>query len=143
MSTSIRQYDLVLLGATGYTGKLTAEHINEFLPVDLKWAVAGRSAAKLENLIEKLKKLNPKRLPPCKCRLRATTSARLISWVFCSFIALEVCTTATEDLDALAKNTKVIITLLGPYAKYGTPVVEACVKNGTHYLDTYVLPSLL
>jgi short subunit dehydrogenase-like uncharacterized protein len=42
MTTSIRQYDLVLLGATGYTGKLTAEYINEFLPVDLKWAVAER-----------------------------------------------------------------------------------------------------
>jgi short subunit dehydrogenase-like uncharacterized protein len=67
MSTSTRQYDLVLLGATGYTGKLTAEHINEFLPVDLKWAIAGRSSVKLENLVEKLKKLNSKRLPPCKC----------------------------------------------------------------------------
>ena len=67
MSTSIRQYDLVLLGATGYTGKLTAEHINKFLPVDMKWAVAGRSAAKLESLVEKLKKLNPNRLPPCEC----------------------------------------------------------------------------
>jgi short subunit dehydrogenase-like uncharacterized protein len=135
MSTSIRQYDLILLGATGYTGKLTAEHINEFLPVDLKWAVAGRSAAKLESLIEKLKSLNPKRLPPCKCHPGARTSVQL-SWLLVPFIAIEVCTATAEDLDALAKKTKVIITLLGPYAKYGTPVVEACVKNGTHYLDT-------
>lgn len=65
MATSTRQYDLVVLGATGYTGKLTAEQVNEFLPIDLKWAVAGRSAAKLQSLIEKLKSLNPKRLSPC------------------------------------------------------------------------------
>ncbi|KAH8685845.1 Saccharopine dehydrogenase-domain-containing protein [Tricladium varicosporioides] len=114
MRSSIRQYDLVVLGATGYTGNLTAEHINEFLPADLKWAVAGRSATKLKILIEKLKKLDPKRLPP----------------------AAEVCAPTAEDLSVLAKKTKVIITLLGPYAKFGTPVIEACVKNGTHYLDT-------
>jgi short subunit dehydrogenase-like uncharacterized protein len=74
MSNPNRQYDLVILGATGYTGKLTAEHVNEFLPIDLKWAVAGRSAAKLEALVEKLKVLNPKRLAPCKCHFRKEKS---------------------------------------------------------------------
>ncbi|TVY75666.1 putative trans-acting enoyl reductase [Lachnellula suecica] len=98
MPVSVRKYDLVVLGATGYTGKLTAEHINEFLP----------------DLVEKLKKLSPKRLPP----------------------SIEICVPMAENLNSLARKTRVIITLLGPYAKFGTPVMEACVKNGTHYLDT-------
>ena len=61
---SERPYDLVLLGATGYTGALTAEHIAEHLPTNLKWAIAGRSRNKLEKLAEDLKKINPDRLQP-------------------------------------------------------------------------------
>lgn len=59
-----REYDLVLLGATGHTGKLCAEYITTSLPTDLKWAVAGRSSSKLSALIDDLKTLNPDRLQP-------------------------------------------------------------------------------
>lgn len=59
-----REYDLVLLGATGHTGKLCAEYITTSLPTDLKWAVAGRSSPKLSALIDDLKTLNPDRLQP-------------------------------------------------------------------------------
>ena len=62
--TDRREYDLVILGATGYTGKLCAEHISGSLPTDLKWAVAGRSSAKLASLIEELTKLNSDRIQP-------------------------------------------------------------------------------
>ena len=61
-----RQYDIVLLGATGYTGALTAEHIAQNLPTNLKWAIAGRSSSKLEALATKLKQLNSDRLQPGK-----------------------------------------------------------------------------
>lgn len=61
---SDRQYDLVLLGPTGYTGKFCGEHIVNNLPTDLKWAVAGRSVAKIEPIVEKLKALNPDRRVP-------------------------------------------------------------------------------
>lgn len=64
MSTTSRQYELVLLGATGYTGKLTAEHITTSLPTDLKWAIAGRNEKKLANVAQTLKKLNPDRPQP-------------------------------------------------------------------------------
>ena len=57
-------YDIILLGASGYTGKLCAEHITSDLPTDLKWAVAGRSGAKLEALVEELRVLNEDRLQP-------------------------------------------------------------------------------
>lgn len=64
MSDTSRQYELVLLGATGYTGKLTAEHIATSLPTDLKWAIAGRNEKKLANVAEELKKFNPDRPQP-------------------------------------------------------------------------------
>lgn len=59
-----RQYDIVLLGATGFTGRLCAEHITTHLPVNLNWAVAGRSSTKLETLVDELISLNRDRLQP-------------------------------------------------------------------------------
>jgi len=110
---SSRQYDLVVFGATGYTGKLTAEHITTNLPTDLKWALAGRSASKLEAVAAECKSLNPDRSQP----------------------AIEVCQLNDTDLDALAKKTKVLIATVGPYGMYGEHAFKACAENGTHYLD--------
>ena len=62
MSTE-REYDLILLGATGYTGKLTAQYIFKSLPLDLKWAIAGRNKQKLQEVANSLKPLNPSRQP--------------------------------------------------------------------------------
>lgn len=66
MDSSDSTYELIVLGATGYTGKLVAEHITTVLPTDIKWAVAGRNAQKLKNLTESLRKLNPDRIQPGK-----------------------------------------------------------------------------
>lgn len=62
--TSHREFDIVLLGPTGYTGKFCAGHIVQHLPTDLKWALAGRSLQKVERLATELKSLNPDRVPP-------------------------------------------------------------------------------
>lgn len=62
--TRQRKYDFVLLGATGYTGKLCAEHITNHLPTDLNWAIAGRSEHKLLDLLINLRNLNPDRKQP-------------------------------------------------------------------------------
>jgi len=62
--TASRQYDVVLFGATGYTGKLTAEHIATNLPTNLRWAIAGRSAAKLEVVAAECNALNLNRTQP-------------------------------------------------------------------------------
>lgn len=59
-----RQYDLVLLGATGYTGRFTAQHITASLPTDLKWAIAGRSHTRLTTIATDLKKQNGDRIQP-------------------------------------------------------------------------------
>lgn len=65
-STENRVYDIVVLGATGYTARICAEYIARKLPTDLKWAVAGRSESKLQTLVEKLKVINVDRRPPSK-----------------------------------------------------------------------------
>ena len=109
----MRDYEIVVLGATGYTGKLAAEHICSQLPTDLRWAIAGRSDQKLKSLIIDLKAINPDRTSP----------------------NVEVLNLSSADLSALAKKTKVLINTVGPYHLYSTPVVEACAENGCHYLD--------
>ena len=61
-----RKYELVVLGATGHTGKLCAEYITRSLPTSLKWAIAGRSQSKLSGLVDELKGFNPDRILPGK-----------------------------------------------------------------------------
>ncbi|KAH6625655.1 Saccharopine dehydrogenase-domain-containing protein [Boeremia exigua] len=109
-----RQYELILLGATGYTGKLVAEWISIYLPEDLKWAIAGRNAKKLQGVIDELKKVNANRKLP----------------------DVETCELKPDQLDTLVKKTKLLITTVGPFMHYGEPVLAACAANGTHYLDS-------
>ncbi|OAQ70339.1 saccharopine dehydrogenase [Pochonia chlamydosporia 170] len=109
-----RQYDLVVFGATGYTGQLTAEHIATSLPTDLKWAVAGRSESKLQTLVADCQKLNPDRVPP----------------------GIEIANLDDESqLEALVKKSFIVITTVGPYCLYGEPIFRLCAETGTHYLD--------
>ncbi|KAH6610404.1 hypothetical protein Trco_000424 [Trichoderma cornu-damae] len=110
-----RKYDLVVFGATGYTGRLVAEYVTANFPVNLKWAVAGRSESKLQSIVEDCKQLHPDRSPP----------------------AIE---TANVDdggrVNALAKEAFVMITTVGPYSTHGgEQVVKACAEAGTHYFD--------
>ncbi|KAL1885221.1 hypothetical protein Plec18167_001878 [Paecilomyces lecythidis] len=98
---SEKAFDFVLLGPTGYTGKLCAEHIVQHLPTDLKWALAGRSAGKLEAVAKELRALNPDRIQP---------------------EILTVQLTETE-LKPLAEKTRLIINCVGPYHLYSTPVI--------------------
>ncbi|KAH7408548.1 Saccharopine dehydrogenase-domain-containing protein [Phaeosphaeria sp. MPI-PUGE-AT-0046c] len=109
-----REYELILLGATGYTGNLVAEWISTRLPEDLKWAVAGRNTNKLQKVVDGLKQLNPDRKQP----------------------DIQTCELETDQLEALAKKTKLVVTTVGPcIMHYGEPVLAACANNGTHYLD--------
>ncbi|KAK4137136.1 hypothetical protein BT67DRAFT_372195 [Trichocladium antarcticum] len=108
-----RQYDLVVFGASGYTGKYTAQYITTHLPTDLKWAVAGRSQAKLEQVVALCRGLNPDREQP----------------------SIEICNLTDEDLAKLAQKTFLMITTVGPYGKLGEHAFSACAHHGTHYLD--------
>jgi len=110
---STPEFDIILLGATGYTGAITAEHITTNFPTTLKWAIAGRSPSALETLTAKLKTLNQDRSPP----------------------AIILAEMETEVLHALVKRTRVLINVIGPYHRFSEPVVEACAKEGVNYVD--------
>ncbi|KAH1492048.1 hypothetical protein LV164_001914 [Aspergillus fumigatus] len=110
---SEKEFDLVLVGPTGYTGRLCAEHIVKNLPTNLKWALAGRSVQKIEVIAKELKTLNPDRAAP-------------------EILAVQL---NRQELEPLVQRTKVIINCVGPYHLYSTPVVEACANHGTHYVD--------
>jgi short subunit dehydrogenase-like uncharacterized protein len=64
MSTTTREYDILVLGASGYTASIGAEYIAKNSRTDLKWAIAVKSRGKLETLAEKLKAINPDRIQP-------------------------------------------------------------------------------
>lgn len=111
---SSRQYDVILLGATGYTGKLTAEYITTNLPTNIKWAVSGRNQSKLTKLVDGLKALNSTRNTPDIVTISGLTAS---------------------ELKPVVSKTRVILNCIGPYHLYSTPVVGACAEAGTHYID--------
>jgi short subunit dehydrogenase-like uncharacterized protein len=112
--SSKRRYDIVLLGATGFTGSLTADYLAAHAQPDTRWALAGRSQAKLAALRSRLSASNPA----------------------CAELPLLV--GDVEDADSmreLAASTRVAITTVGPYITLGEPLVAACAETGTDYLD--------
>jgi saccharopine dehydrogenase (NAD+, L-glutamate forming) len=109
-----RDLDVVLLGATGFTGALTAEYLAEHAPAGLRWALAGRNRAKLEAVRERLAGRDP-----------ALADLELI----------EADSADRPSLDALASRTRVVISTVGPYLQFGEPLVAACAAAGTDYVD--------
>ncbi|RLV47484.1 saccharopine dehydrogenase [Nocardioides mangrovicus] len=106
-----REYDLVLLGATGFTGGLTAEYLARQVPEGCRWALAGRNPAKLEEV---------------RARLGAAHA---------DLPLLQADVTDPESLASLARAARVIVSTVGPYVEYGEPLVAACAEAGTDYLD--------
>lgn len=102
-----KEFDIVVYGATGFTGKLVAEY---FILRGIKnWAMAGRSETKLKDVREEV-------------------GAKDIPLVIADGSDL-------ESLNALCERTKVVLTTVGPYQLYGSDLVAACAKHGTDYLD--------
>ncbi len=109
-----REFDIVLFGATGFTGTLTAEYLAANAPNACRWAIAGRNKEKLEKLREQLAELNP-----------ACADLELLT----------ADVTDPDSLRAIAARTRVVVTTVGPYLNYGEPLVAACAEEGTDYLD--------
>ena len=108
-----REFDIIVQGATGFTGTLVAEYLLRQYGADgdLSWALAGRSEEKLRKVREGLGS--------------AAGDVNLI-------VADSFDKTA---LQSLCERTHVVLTTVGPYALYGSDLVEACVNSGTHYCD--------
>ena len=107
----MRDLDVVLFGATGFVGKLTAEYLARAAPDEARIGLAGRSREKLE-------------------RVRGDLGARAADW--------PLIVADSQDRAALAElatRTTAVATTVGPYRRYGIALVEACAAGGTHYAD--------
>lgn len=106
-----RPYDIVVYGATGYTGRLVAEYLaHHYQGKGPKWAMAGRSADKLAEVRDLIG-------APADTPLLVANSDDPAS------------------MRALAESTRVVVTTVGPYQLYGEPLLKACVEAGTDYAD--------
>jgi short subunit dehydrogenase-like uncharacterized protein len=106
-----REHDLVVLGATGFVGRLLAAYLAKHAPAGVRIALAGRSRDRLESV-------------------RGSLPASAHTWplVLCD-------ATDPAQVADLAASTRVVVTTVGPYARYGVPLVRACAEAGTHYAD--------
>jgi short subunit dehydrogenase-like uncharacterized protein len=109
-----RTYDVVLFGATGFTGGLTAAELARRAPAGCRWAIAGRDRVRLEGV-------------------RAGLAADDPALAELPIIVADV--DRPGSVRELAASTRVLITTVGPYLRYGDPVVAACAAEGTDYLD--------
>lgn len=127
-----RKYDIVIIGATGYTGVLTAEYLASNLPKDTKWAIAGRSRNKLEALAKKLKDLNPDRSQP-GTRKGSDNQLAYINTI----TAVEIVSfNDRNQVDILVGNAKVCISVVTYWKEsVGEVIVQACIEKRTDYLD--------
>ncbi len=112
-SNNSREFDIIVQGASGFTGTLVAEYLLRQYGANgsLRWALAGRNEKKLRSVRDAL-----------------GSDAREVELI----VADSFDKTA---LQSLAARTRVVLTTVGPYALYGSDLVEACVNAGTHYCD--------
>jgi short subunit dehydrogenase-like uncharacterized protein len=109
-----RRFDIVVFGATGFTGALTAEYLARNAPAGMRWALAGRNLSKLEQVRGRLAVIDP-----------ACADMSL----------LQADADDVSSLRAVAESSRVVITTVGPYIRYGEPLVAACAGAGTDYVD--------
>jgi len=108
---SEREFDIIVYGASGFTGRLVAEYLQaEYGGTDLKWAMAGRSAEKLAAVRDEMG------IPADVAIVTANSDD-------------------TDSLAAMAARANAIITTVGPYQLYGEPLLKACAEGGTDYVD--------
>jgi short subunit dehydrogenase-like uncharacterized protein len=107
-------HDVVLFGATGFAGELTAQYLARNMPKGGRWALAGRDPAKLERVRERLAETDPR---------------------LADLPLLAADATDPASIRDVAKSTRVVISTVGPYISYGEPLVAACAESGTDYVD--------
>ncbi len=104
-----KQYDVVVYGASGFTGRLVAEYLhNQYSGTALRWAMAGRNEKKLEQVRQN---------------------------IGCDASIIIADSTDKAALDQMTAQTKVVCTTVGPYAKYGNDLLASCVTQSAHYCD--------
>ena len=109
---SDKSFDVVIYGATGFTGKLVVEYMQEKYGKDegISWAIAGRSEEKLNSVREELK-------------------------VGSNVPQLLVDSNDTDSIASMVQQTKCVLTTVGPYQLYGANILQQCVIHGVDYVD--------
>lgn len=117
MEPSKRKFDLIIFGATSFTGKWLVQEVLKTLENgdSFTWAIAGRSQSKLDALLEEVSKETGKDLGHV-----TTITADVLN---------------PPSLTQMVKQGRVVLNLVGPYTQWGEPVVKACSEEGTHHLD--------
>lgn len=112
-----RTFDVIVWGATGFTGSLVARYLAANYPANtgLRWAVAGRNSQKLRDLIREI----------------SETCTNSLDHVGVISASLD----SSSSLDSMTSQAVVILATAGPFAQLGTPIVESCVRQGTNYVD--------
>lgn len=112
------KYDIVLFGATGFTGLLIAQYIDSKAKTEnIKWAIAGRDTDKLKNIQASLLHSQP------------------------DIITADI--KNSTSIDNMTSKTKILMNAVGPFNLYGREVVKSCINKGTHYLDITGEPSFV
>ena len=109
--TRQRDLDIVVFGATGFVGRLVAAYLAEQAPATVRIGLAGRSSARL-------------------AAVRDSLGPQAAQWPLITADAAD-----RESMTTLAASAHVVLTTVGPYARYGLPPVRACAEAGTDYVD--------
>jgi short subunit dehydrogenase-like uncharacterized protein len=118
-SRSGRTYDVLVYGATGFTGRLAARYLAQHAPAGLAWGIAGRDAGKLAAVAAELRQLNP-----------ALAASEGKAGGFGLVVA------DAASIRNVTRATRVVLTTVGPFLLHGEPLVAACVADGTDYIDS-------
>ncbi len=120
-----RHYAIILYGATSFVGQITAHYLAQFLATksksnlasdtEISWAIAGRDEDKLKKLQDEIS-------------IKQSEGADKVDIIIAN-------SSDDDSLNAMTKQTQVIISTVGPYLKYGEPLIKSCAKNGTDYVD--------
>lgn len=121
-----REFDIIIFGASGFTGELTVEETAKIARQEnLRWAVAGRNLPKIQQILVEVEK-----------RLNTDHDMRNIQ-------IFQVDIDDMASLELMCEKTRVLVNCVGPYTRFGEPVVKACLKRRTHAVDMTVEGSYL
>jgi short subunit dehydrogenase-like uncharacterized protein len=106
---SLRSFDIILVGATGFTGRRAVKYFSDHAPDSLNWGIAARDPEKLSRIASE----------------NGVSSER----------CFRVDTTNPDDVRKIVQQTRIIVTTVGPFSLYGEELIRQCAESGTHYLD--------
>ena len=113
-----REFDIVVFGATGYTGQFVVEEVARTLQNEnskFNWAIAGRNKDKLNEVLK--------------------TASKQVDQKLDGIGLIDADVSNEESLLAMCKRTRLVMNCVGPYRLYGPPVIKACIEAGTHHVD--------